>query len=151
MAKKRRKDPATSADKLVAGLQGATKEMEDGVDSVTESPTVSALKQKDKMRQRFLDALNSPQFDATMKGVTVERWRKRYKENINRIADGASKSKAKSVAYYEEQNRQRDAIQTQLDRIGKGTDAQALDKIKLNMEAVRKASAAYKAKKQSIA
>lgn len=80
-----------SAEKWVRNLSGATQEIRQGVQGVTESPTAKAADQQAKYLFNVQRAVESGKYASRLRGVSLEDWKsKTLEKGIGRIASGAA-------------------------------------------------------------
>lgn len=92
--------PEDFADKLIRRGSNAVEDYKKGVTEVTTAPTALAVKKLDKMRQRFLDSMDSGKVKRRMEGVSLEDWRTAtLSKGASRIASGLTASKDKIVEF----------------------------------------------------
>jgi len=95
-----RMTPEDFADKLIRRGSAAVEDYKKGVAEVTTAPTALAVKKLDKMRQRFLDSMDSGKVKRRMEGVSLEDWRNAtLTKGASRIASGLTASKDKIVDF----------------------------------------------------
>lgn len=92
--------PEEYQEKQARRLKGAVEDMKMGVAKVTESPTEKAAAAKDKMQARLNEALNNGKWEAGLKRVSLDDWKKAMTEKgINRVAAGIDGAKPKVIAF----------------------------------------------------
>lgn len=86
------------AEKHARRLKASTEDIRRGIDRVTESPGVRAIKAKDRMIANLLEAINDGTWEAQLKGVSLEDWKKAATEKgIGRIAQGIDAAQGSQV------------------------------------------------------
>lgn len=89
-------------EKHARRLKGATSDIRRGIERVTTSPTALAAKKIDKMKQHWLEALDSGKIKRNLEGVTLEEWKaKALNVGVDRISAGIDASAGKVVAFAE--------------------------------------------------
>lgn len=77
------------ADKWGRRLKGATQDIRDGIDRVTEAPGKRAAAASDRMRTNLLASIDDGTWASQVAKVSVEDWKSAAKEKgIGRIAQG---------------------------------------------------------------
>jgi hypothetical protein len=96
--------PQDGASKWARRTKAATQDVAAGVDRVTENPGTKAIAAKEKMIQRFMDALQSGKFERALQRMTLQDWQRAMKEvGVGRIAQGVdAKGTPKMQAFAEE-------------------------------------------------
>jgi hypothetical protein len=90
-------------EKHARRLTGAIEDVRQGIQRVTESPTIKAAASKEKMRANLNAAIDNGKWEAGLKRVTLEEWKdKAANVGVNRIAAGINAAKAKVVAFAEQ-------------------------------------------------
>jgi predicted transcriptional regulator len=83
--------PTRAAEKWVRNLSGATQEIRDGVNAVTQSPTDKAADQVDKYVLRVQEAAASGKYAARLRSVSLEDWKRAtIDKGLQRIPQGAA-------------------------------------------------------------
>lgn len=83
--------PQRASEKWVRNLSGATQEIRDGVQAVTESPMDKAADQAEKYRLRVNEAVDSGKYQRRLRETSLEDWKRNTLEKgIGRIATGAA-------------------------------------------------------------
>lgn len=81
-------------------LKGAIVDMERGVDRVTEAPTLKAAAKKDKMRANIVASIDSGKWEAGLKRVSLDEWKKKMVEKgLPRVAAGIDAAADKVRAF----------------------------------------------------
>ncbi len=89
-------------EKHARRLKGSTEDIRRGIDRVTESPTLKAAAKKDKMLANLTESVNNGKWEAGLKRVTLEEWKKKARDKgVNRIAAGIDDAKEKTTAFFE--------------------------------------------------
>jgi hypothetical protein len=97
-----RVDPAGFAEKHNRRLKAALEDMRAGVNRLTTSPTEAAAAKKDKMLARLTEAVNTGKWEAGLRRVTLEEWRRKMIEvGIPRVSAGIDANRDKVVAFAE--------------------------------------------------
>lgn len=90
-------------EKHARRLKGAVEDIRKGIDRVTENPCDKAAAKKDKMLTNLTSAVQSGKWEAGLKRVPLEKWKKQARDvGVNRIAAGIDASKEKVVAFAEQ-------------------------------------------------
>ena len=76
-------------EKHANNLKASTTYIQQGIEGVTESPTLKAAAKKDKMRAGILKAIDDGKWEAGLRRVTNEDWKRAaIEKGIPRIAAG---------------------------------------------------------------
>ena len=85
-------------DKQARRLIGATEEIRQGVQNVTEAPGVKAARKADKMLAGITEAINSGKWQEAVANVSLPEWqRAMLDKGIGRIPAGVEAAKAKNL------------------------------------------------------
>jgi len=88
--------PDEFVDKYARRMKGALEDIRRGVDRVTEAPTKKAAEKIDKMRERWLRALEEGKIQRGLERVSLDEWKAKMKDKgINRIPAGVDGAKDK--------------------------------------------------------
>lgn len=93
--------PDEFAEKHARRLKAAIPDMRTGIERVTVSPTAKAAEKKEKMKTKLLARIDDGTWEARLKGVTLEDWRKKTLEKgLARVGAGidAATDKVKDFA-----------------------------------------------------
>lgn len=89
-------------EKHARRLKAAVEDVRKGIDRVTENPCEKAAAKKDKMLTNLTAAVNSGKWEAGLKRVSLEDWKKAARDiGVNRIAAGIDGAKSKVIAFAE--------------------------------------------------
>lgn len=92
--------PEEFQEKHARRLSGALEDIRRGVENVTVNPMEKAVKAIPKMRQGFLNSIDSGKVEAGFKRVTLEAWKRDMLEKgVDRIPVGIEKAKDKVIAF----------------------------------------------------
>lgn len=95
------KTPKQATEKWGRNLKGASQDIKDGIDRVTESPAAKAADQIDKMRIKLIEAFDSGKVEASLRAVSLEDWKDAFKNvGVSRIAAGVDKSTNKMEDFF---------------------------------------------------
>lgn len=90
-------------EKHANNLKASTTYITQGIERVTESPTLKAAAKKDKMRAGILKAIDDGKWENGLKRVSTEQWKQAaIEKGIPRIAAGIDGAKDKVVAFAEQ-------------------------------------------------
>lgn len=90
-------------EKHARRLKGSVEDIRKGIDRVTENPCDKAAAKKDKMLTNLTEAVQSGKWEAGLKRVPLEKWKKQARDvGVNRIAAGIDAAKEKTVAFAEQ-------------------------------------------------
>ena len=91
-----RKNPDQIAEKWARRLAGATEDIRQGVEGVSEAPSQKAIQKKDKMIKEWTEAINSGKWERSLSKVGLDDWKQAFLEKgLSRIPSGAEASKPK--------------------------------------------------------
>lgn len=84
------------AEKWARRLKGATEDIRRGVEKLDRNPAEEAIKKKEKMKARLIEAIDSGRWEAGLKKVTLEEWKaKMLNKGIGRIPSGVDEATPK--------------------------------------------------------
>ena len=82
------------------GMNQATDKIRQGVQATTVAPSVGLLAAKDRMRARWLAAIDSPSFESAVQRVTLPMWQQAMiSKGLPRISDGVRLAQPKVQGY----------------------------------------------------
>lgn len=129
--------PREIAEKQVRRSQGATEDYVRGVRGVTEAPTQKAKRKKEKLKNNFLNALNSGKWEAGLDAVTLEDWQRDTEgKGASRYGDGVAKAESKIIAFHEEFQPFLDAHKKKIDALPDSTPEQRMQKMVENAKGI---------------
>ncbi|MEM2376821.1 MAG: hypothetical protein QXZ10_04330, partial [Sulfolobales archaeon] len=71
-----------------------------GVDKVTVAPSAKAIEAKEKLKRKWIEAIDKGVWENALKKYTLEQWKVDMKEKgVPRIPDGAEKAKGKMADF----------------------------------------------------
>jgi len=95
--------PQEFQEKHARRLKASVEDVRRGIDRVTESPTAKAAAKKDKMLTNLTAAVNSGKWEAGLKRVSLDDWKKKTRDvGVNRIAAGIDAAADKVVSFAED-------------------------------------------------
>lgn len=90
-------------EKHARRLSGATEDIRKGIARVTVNPCELAAAKKDKMLANLTAAVNDGSWEAGLKRVSLEEWKKKATDvGVGRIAAGITAAKAKVIDFAEQ-------------------------------------------------
>lgn len=90
-----------AAAKHAARLKAAVEDMRRGVERVATSPTAQAAAQKDKMKARLVESIDSGRWERNLRSVTLDDWKTRMVNvGVNRVAAGVDAAHDDQVDFY---------------------------------------------------
>lgn len=93
--------PAQAREKWQRNLKAASKDIEMGVDRVTESPTNKAADKIDKMRTNLNAAIDSGKVERGLRRVTLSDWKASMKgKGLQRLNAGVQGAAQKVEGFY---------------------------------------------------
>ncbi len=91
-----RVSPKEYAEKWSSNLRASLPYIRSGVEKVSVAPSELAIKNKDRLKARLIEAIDSGKWESGLKKYTLDQWKKdMIEKGIPRISDGADKSKGK--------------------------------------------------------
>ena len=88
--------PKEFADKHIRRTKASMEDIRKGVNAVTESPTEKAAAKADKMKTRLIEAIDSGKWQAGLRRVTLDDWKKKMLNvGIARISTGLDANRYK--------------------------------------------------------
>ena len=116
MPRRVRLSPAEAADKHVRRTTQAVEDMRRGVEAVTDSPTAAAAKKLDKMRQKWIAAMDSGKVARGLQRVSLDDWKTAMlTKGVGRVASGVEAAKPKLQSFYTELFAYEDSLLTKID------------------------------------
>lgn len=98
-----RKDPVKVAQKWSERLGMSQAEMEAGIAALTEAPSQGAIRMKEKMRMKLLEALNSGKWEEALQAFTLTAYQQAMRtKGIPHAIEGATTGKPKMQAFLSE-------------------------------------------------
>ena len=95
--------PEQFQEKHSRRLKASGEDMRRGVEAVTESPTLKAVAKKEKMRANINAAIDSGKWEAGLKRVSTEDWKKAMVEKgLGRVSAGIDGAKDKVISFASE-------------------------------------------------
>ena len=92
--------PQQFQEKHANNLKASTTYIQQGIERVSESPTLKAAAKKDKMRAGILKSIDEGKWEAGLKRVTLEDWKTAaINKGVPRIAAGIDGAAAKVVEF----------------------------------------------------
>lgn len=136
-----KRTPSEAATKWSTNLSASTTEIELGVNKVTVAPSQKAIAQKEKMRDNWLDAIESGRWEAALGAVDLNTWKRLMIDvGIRRIRDGALKAVPKLQRYYEYAFPQMQALQDSIASRPKRDLNDSLENVRLWMQGMQEIS-----------
>lgn len=92
---------AEAAQKHMRRLQGATEDIQRGIQGVTTAPGALAAKKQQKMIQRLTEKVNDGTWARNVAAVSLESWKSAaLDKGVGRIASGIQAAQPKMEAFY---------------------------------------------------
>ena len=105
-------------------MAGASTRYIEGINSMTESPTVKAAQNLDKAQRNFTEAITSGRMAAALQRVTLEQIKQAaIKKGAPRLATVAVEARAKMQAHVATVGSQYDALRAQIHAMPNATPA----------------------------
>ena len=128
--------PDEFAEKWARRLKDAAPDIERGVERVDESPTKKAVEKKEKLRKRWLEALDKGIWDAQMLKVSKEDWVEAVKtKGIRRVSEGVDAATGKMEEFGSWLLERVDEVKREIDKM---PDVTLEDRIRRATEWMRK-------------
>jgi len=90
------------AEKHARRLKASLDDIRKGVERIKESPSAAAAKKLDKMRERWLRAMDEGKIKRGLESVTLDEWKANFLEKgVNRIPTGVDRAHDKVVKFAE--------------------------------------------------
>jgi len=84
------------AEKWARRLKGATEDIRKGVERLDKNPAEEAIKKKEKLKARLIEAIDSGRWERALAKVTLDDWKKAMiNKGIGRISAGVDEAKGK--------------------------------------------------------
>lgn len=100
MARRVTMTSAEYQEKHARRLKGAASDIRRGIEAVTDNPADAAIASKEKMVANFNSAMAEGKYEAGLRRVTLDDWRRKTIEvGIGRIPAGIDAAKAKVTAF----------------------------------------------------
>jgi len=116
------RNPQNVAKRWVAGLGNATAKIEEGVQSVQESPMARAAEKVQKYEAGILDAISSGRYVRGLSSVTLNDWKQAMlKKGVPRVRQGAAEAEGKFAQFMAKLLPQVDAAVAEIDRMPDAT------------------------------
>jgi len=95
-----RVSPEEFAEKWSRRLKSATEDIRKGVEKLDKSPTELAIKKKEKLKQRLIEAIDSGRWERGLQRVTLEDWKRAMiSKGLNRIPAGVDEATPKVAEF----------------------------------------------------
>ena len=89
-------DEKEFAEKWARRLKGATEDIRRGVEKLDKNPAELAIKKKEKLKARLIEAIDSGRWERALGKVTLEDWKKAMiNKGIGRISAGVDEATPK--------------------------------------------------------
>ena len=95
-----KKSPDEITEKWARKLKAATEDIRVGVDRTDKNPAEEAIKAKELMKKKILEAIESGRWEKALSKVTLDEWKRKMKEfGVRNISVGVDKAKAKRAEF----------------------------------------------------
>jgi len=92
--------PEEITEKWARRLKGATEDIRKGVDKLDVNPAEEAIKQKELLLKKIVEAIESGRWEKQLGKVTLEDWKKAMKEfGVRNISTGVDKARDKRAEF----------------------------------------------------
>lgn len=107
--------PEQATEKHARRLKGSIEDIRMGVERVNVAPTQKAAEKIDKMKMKYLEAIDSGKVERGLKRVTLDDWKsKTINKGLNRIGAGVDEAHDKLVNFYGEMFPYQDNLKAQI-------------------------------------
>lgn len=104
------------AEKWARRMSQSTQDIQNGVNRVTEAPTVKAAAKKQKMLQNLTAAVNSGKWEAGLNRVTLQDWKKAIIEKgLPRVQAGVTAAQPKVADFANKLLAYQEGLQSQIE------------------------------------
>jgi hypothetical protein len=94
-------DPKTASEKWSRNLAGSVEFIRAGVQRVTVAPSEEAIKNKEKMKRKLIEAIDKGEWEAGLRRYTLDQWKRdMLTKGIDRIPSGADAAKDKMADFF---------------------------------------------------
>lgn len=126
------------AQKWATNVGNAGQSVKDGVTAVTENPADAAIRQKELLRQRFLEALDSGKWEEGLRRTSLADWKTAMLgKGLSRMQQGAAAAKGKVQAFQSQWLPYIRGAAARIKQMPKGGIANAMARIQANLEAAK--------------
>jgi len=88
--------PTEVKEKWKRKMKGATEDMRAGAEKVDVAPSKLAIAQKELLKKKLIEAIDSGRWDKQLSKVSLEDWKDAYiNTGVSRVASGVEKADAK--------------------------------------------------------
>lgn len=95
-----RVDASEFAEKWSRRLKASLEDIRRGVERLDKSPTELAVKKKEKMKQKLIEAIDSGRWERGLQKVTLEDWKRAMlNKGLTRISAGVDEATPKMQAF----------------------------------------------------
>ena len=110
------------AEKWSRRLKGSTEDIRAGVERVQEAPGAKAAKQKELMKTKLVEAIDSGRWERNVAAVPLEEWKSKIiNKGLNRISAGVDGAQDKQIVMAEKLLRNIDEVQAIVNRTPRGS------------------------------
>lgn len=132
-------DPVKAVKRQIQGVQANVEKYQDGVRSNTKHPGEEAIKRKPKMRQRFLEALDSGKFDEGARSYSLQQWQDRTATvGARNLPQGVADAADKTQQFHEQFSEFLDGHMSKIDAMPDNTIEERLAKMRENALGIAK-------------
>lgn len=139
------KTPQQVAEKWKAAFSGSANAYKAGVMGVQQAPGIAAARAAERMKQAVVESIDSGRYQAAVSAVTLQEWQQAAaNKGAQRLTSGAEAGKTKYLEFAAEYLPVMEQVSNQVKAMPKGTIEDALNRIRVNLEA----SKAFKARRR---
>jgi len=92
--------PEEFAEKWSRRLKGATEDIRRGVEKLDKNPCELAIKKKEKLKQKLIEAIDSGRWERALGKVTLDDWKKAMlNKGVGRISAGVDEATPKMAEF----------------------------------------------------
>lgn len=125
------RDPRSVADKWARRLSGATEDIRAGVEAVSENPAEKAIQKKQKLVQRWREAVEREggKWETSLRKVTLDEWKSAFlQKGLARIPQGTEQARTKVEEFMGQLLPYIDRVKSEIERMPDTTLEQRLNR-----------------------
>ena len=110
--------PQEAREKYARRLKGSLEDVRRGVERVSEAPGVKAAAKVDKLRERWLQAIESGKWQRRVASVSLEEWRRlMLQKGVPRIAQGVDEASQKMEKFFQALFEHQERLQREIENM----------------------------------
>ena len=130
--------PTQVADKQIQRVSQSVDAVIQGIDRVSVSPTKLAADNMEKMLAGFTRAVQDGKIKRGLESVDLAEWQDKTKAKANRIPEGVRAARDKIIAFQDQQQAYQKGIDTTLAKMPNRSLSDALNRSRVQIEAMAK-------------